>query len=143
MYLSPSTKYMYLDPTLPHFLLTRSIPISLLARLSRMHVLLHSVLPSYNWPCSPPRTLSFTHIYFLHRLFTILSLHMTKSFQCISFHPIHTTLHSIYTRSHATSFIHAFIALTLPSCHTSCSSQITHFQSTHSGLLCPSPCPSL
>ena len=91
-----------------------------------MHVLLHPILLSYNWPSSPPRTLTFTHIHFLHKLFTILPLNMTKSPQSISFHPFHyTTLHSMCTRSHATPFIHTFIALTLPSCHATCSFQVT------------------
>ena len=30
---------------------------------SFMHVLLYLILPSYNWPSPPPRTLSFTHIH--------------------------------------------------------------------------------
>ena len=92
---------------------------------------IHPPLPatlSYNWPFSPG-ALSFTHIHFLNKLFTLLSLNMTKSPQCISLSPFHyTTLHSRCIRSHTTSFI----ALTLPSCHATCSSQTTHFHSTHS-----------
>ena len=53
--------------------------------------------------------------------------------QRIYFHPFHfTTLHSICIGSLATSFIHTYIALTLPSCHTACSSLITHFHSKQS-----------
>ena len=44
---------------------------------SFMHVFLYPILPSYNWPVSP-RTLNFFHIHFLHKLFTVLSLKMTK-----------------------------------------------------------------
>ena len=50
----------------------------------------------------------------------------------------HSTLHSI-----CTSFIHTSIALTLPSYHAICSSQITYFHTTHSWLVCPIPCPNL
>ena len=58
---------------------------------------------------------------------------MLKSPQSIYFFPLHyTKLHSICTRSHATPFTHFFITLTHLSCHTTCSSQITHFHSTHS-----------
>ena len=63
-------------------------------------------------------------VLFLHKLFTIVP-------QSIFFHPFHyTTLHSMCTRSHVTPFIHAFIALTLSSCHATCSSQIT-ISTTH------------
>ena len=37
---------------------------------SFIHVLLHLILPSYNWPTSPIRIFNFNHIYFLHKLFT-------------------------------------------------------------------------
>ena len=80
-------------------------------------------------------SVSFT--YFLYKIFTFFSLHITKPPHSISLHPFHhTTLHSICTRSHATTFIYAFIALILPSCHATCSSQITNFHSTHIWLLC-------
>ena len=45
-----------------------------------MHVLLYPILPFYNcWLSSPPKTLSFTHICFLHKHFTLLFFHMTKT----------------------------------------------------------------
>ena len=72
-----------------------------------LFLLLYHVLPSYSWPYSPPRIPNFTYM-----CFTLLSLHMTKPLQSISFHPFHyTILHSICTRSYATSFLYAFIAL--------------------------------
>ena len=49
------------------------------------------------------------------------------------FHPFHyTTLHFIYTRLYTTSFI----ALTLLSCHATCSSQVTHFDTPHTLVCC-------
>ena len=49
--------------TLPPYLFNHCLSIS----NSFMHVLLllHTILSSYNWPSSPPRILSFTHMYFL------------------------------------------------------------------------------
>ena len=85
----------------------------------------HSFTPSYHLTIGLPLLgPSIT----LHKLFflSIWSNHL-KVFG----HPFHyTTLHFICTSSHATSSIHAFIALTLPSCHATCSSQITHFHTT-------------
>ena len=102
-----------------------------------LHILLYLILPSYNSPSSPLRILNFIHMYFLHKFFTLFSLHMTKSHQSISFHPFHCiTLHSICTNCHATSFIHAFIVLILPSCHATCFSQVTNFHRAHSWLVC-------
>ena len=53
--------------------------------------LLYLILPSYNWPSSPLRTLSSTHIHFLHKFFTLLSLNMTKPPQSITSQPYHYT----------------------------------------------------
>ena len=41
---------------------------------SFMHVLLHPILPSYNWPSSSPRIHNLTHIHFLYFFFTNSSL---------------------------------------------------------------------
>ena len=107
----------------------------LLSTILFLHVLLHPVPPSYNWPSSL-MTLSFTHIYFLHKLLILLS---TWPNYHISFYPFHyTTLHSICTRFH-----HAFIALTFPSYHAAYSSQITNFYNMYSWLLFPIPNQSL
>ena len=78
--------------------------------------------------------LSVSLIYFLHKLFTILSFYMIKPPQRISFHPLHYTIfHIICTSSQATSFIHTLI---LPFCPSTCSSKITHFHTMHSWLIC-------
>ena len=73
-----------------------------------MHVLLHPILPSYNWPSSPPRIIRFTRLYFLHKLFTILSFNMTKPAQSISFHSFHytTPLHLHKVLCHHTFHTH-------------------------------------
>ena len=87
----------------------KSLHLSLLASTIPQPIsstFMHILLPSYNWSSSPPRTPNFTHIHFLHKLST-LPLHMTKPPQNISLHPFHyVTLHSIFTRSLTTSFIH-------------------------------------
>ena len=103
---------------------------------SFMHVLFYPILPSYNYYSllllGPSVSLAYT-------FFTNLSLS-----QSIVFHLFYnTTLRSICIRYHATSFIHAFIALTLPSCHVTCSFQITHFHSLYIWLMYPIPIPSL
>ena len=59
---------------------------------SFMHVLLSPIFPSYNWPSSPSRTITFSHI-LLHKLFILLSLHLTKLSQTYFFLsiPLHHT----------------------------------------------------
>ena len=72
----------------------------------------------------------YSYTFFTNFIFH--SLNMTKAPQHILF------THSpalICTSSHATPSIHAYIALTLISCHTTCFSQIINFHSTHSWLL--------
>ena len=60
-------------------------------------------------------------------------LQLAKPPQSISFHPFQrTTLHSICMSSHAISFMHILIALILPSCHPTCSTQVTHLHSMNS-----------
>ena len=88
---------------------------------SIIHVLLHLILPSYNWPSSPPRTCLAYIYYFLYKLFTL------------SFSPYGQTLTYFFSpiRLHHTN---------LPSCHTAHSSQITHFHTMYSSLLCPIQC---
>ena len=78
--------------------------------------------------------LSISLTYTLFTNYTLFfSLNMTKPSQSISFQPFHyTTLPFIGTRSHATPFIHVFIALTLSPCHATCSFQITFFHSMYS-----------
>ena len=73
-------------PPYTFLLLVKTLPL-----LSASLSLLHLILPSYNWTSSPPRNLSFTHIHFLHKHFTLLSLKMTKPSQ------------SIYVFTHSTS----------------------------------------
>ena len=74
---------------------------------SSMHVLftlsfhLTTGFPLLLWP----RTLIFTRKLFLHKLFTLLSFHMTKPPQSIVVHSFcYTTLHSICKRSYVTFF---------------------------------------
>ena len=101
-----------------------------------MHVLLYPILPLLLRPSILLRYVFFTN--------SSLFFSQIKPPQIIHFRPfLYTILNSICTSSHVITFIHAVIALTLSSCNTPYSSQITHFHSTHSGLLCPIPCPSL
>ena len=100
--------------------------------------------PSYNWLFSPTRTLSFTHLHFLHKLFTFPSLKMTKIPRCILF--IHSLLLSHFTPSAQVPMQHLSYMpsfLTLPSYQATYSSQITYFHSTHFWLLCLTLCSSL
>ena len=68
----------------------------------------------------------YSHTLSLQTLYSFNPYHQIAK-QFFSPIPLHNT-------SHATFFIHAFIALTLPSCYTTCSSQITNFHTTHSWL---------
>ena len=81
--------------------------------------LFYPIVASYNC-LSSPSTLNFTCKHFLHKLFTLLSPKMIKPLKIISFHPFHYTHHYLSS----ISFIHAFIAFTLPSCHATSSSRI-------------------
>ena len=96
----PKQKSLHLSLS-KHSLVACSILSPLLATLSCMYVFPYLIHPSYNWPSSPPRTLNFTHIHFLCKLFTFLSLKTAKPSQSISFNPFHyITLCSSFTRSH-------------------------------------------
>lgn len=56
------------------------------------------------------------------------ALNLSKPPQFISFHPFHySTLHSICISSCSTSYIHVLVSLVIPSRHTLCPSQVTHF----------------
>ena len=89
---------------------------------------IHILSPSIFNP-SPSISNCFIHL-LLYPIF--------PSYNCPSSSPRNHT--SLFTKF---LFIHAFIALTLPSCYAACLSQITHFHSMHSWLLCSIPCPSL
>ncbi len=63
--------------------------------------------------------------------FPILSI--AEPSQSAPFYPFnHTTPHPISTPTHATPLIHTLITQTIPSTHSTRSSQITHLNSTHS-----------
>ncbi len=90
----PRQESLHLSPS-KHSLLACSIPPPS-SGTSFTHLLLNPSLPSSKWPSSVTRTLHFTHIHFLHELFTLKPLNMAKPPQCISFLPIppfHTLLH--------------------------------------------------
>ena len=120
-------------PSLPFYTVTPCLfKLPPFISTSFIHVRLYPVIPSYNWPSSPPRTLNFTH-----KLFTLLSFKITKKLTHSTTTPLH--LHKIP----ATAFIHVFIALIFPSCHVKWFSQLSYFYSLHSWLLCPFLCPNL
>ncbi len=106
-------------------------------------VLLHPTFPSSKWPSPPPRTLNITQIH-LNKFLIFHPLSMAKLSHDAPFHSFHhTTPQPTSTPSHATSLVHTLVTQPIPSTHSTRSSQITHFYSTHSRLLCPTPCPIL
>ena len=99
--------YKYVSASLASLSLNQ-IPESLLARVttvSTIYILSSKTLHSSFLPLTKPSLNVFLFI--------------------LSTKPLYSTC----TRPHDTSFIHAFIALTLSSRHTACFSQITHFHS--------------
>ncbi len=116
---------------------------SLLWRIPLKHVLLYPILPSPKWPSSTVWTHNFTHMDFLHKIFTIHSLTMFISPHCTSFHLFHHSIHYSCLSFLTISFMHVFIPLIISPHHSTCPSQTTHFHSTHFWLLCPIPHPRL
>ncbi len=94
--------------------------------------LMYSFTLSVHLPSGLPllfRPSGLNHIHFFPQ--TLHPLSLGKACQHIPFHSDHSILHSICTSFHVVSLIHVFIALTVPFCHSTCPSQITHFCSMH------------
>ncbi len=132
----PQQKSLHLSLS-KHSLLAFSSPHPLVAPLSLMYSLTLSFhLPS-GLPLLPGPSISLTYTFFTHSSLFILSI-WPNHLDVFPFYPFHhSTVH--FTSSHTASFIHTFIALAFLSCHSTCPSQIAHFHTTHSWLLCPIP----
>ena len=76
---------------------------------SSMHILLRPILPFYNWSSSPP----FNHLYFLHKLFTPLSLNdcQTTLKYLFSSIPLYQSSLHLHKIPFYIFFMHSFIVL--------------------------------
>ena len=120
-----------------HSLLASSIPPSLLT-FTWMYSFTLSFQLTTGLPVYLGPSVSLTYTFLTNSSLFFLSI-WPNHFNLFLFTHSTTSHHYICTGSHITSFI----ALTFPSCHAVCSSEITHFHSTHSWLLYPIPCSSL